>query len=39
MIHANAINGQTAGLSVSYSNTIIREFNNDLRMNGFNSHD
>ncbi|RJQ59048.1 MAG: ABC transporter permease, partial [Stygiobacter sp.] len=31
MISANAINGQTAGLAVSYSNTIIREFNNEIR--------
>ena len=31
MISANAINGQTAGLSVSYSNAIIREFNNEIR--------
>ncbi len=31
MISANAINGQTAGLAVSYSSTIIREFSNDIR--------
>jgi len=31
MISANAINGQTAGLAVSYSSAIIREFNNDIR--------
>lgn len=31
MISANAINGQTAGLAVSYSNSIIRDFNNDIR--------
>ncbi len=31
MISANAINGQTSGLAVSYSNTIIRDFNNDVR--------
>jgi len=31
MISANAINGQTAGLAVSYSNAIIREFNNEIR--------
>ena len=31
MISAYAINGQTAGLAVSYSNTIIREFNNEIR--------
>jgi ABC-2 type transport system permease protein len=31
MISANAINGQTAGLAVSYSNSIIREFNSDIR--------
>ncbi|MEW6005965.1 MAG: ABC transporter permease [Stygiobacter sp.] len=31
-ITANAINGQTAGLSVSYSNSIIRDFNNDIRI-------
>jgi ABC-2 type transport system permease protein len=32
MISANAINGQTAGLAVSYSNSIIRDFNNDIRV-------
>lgn len=32
MIAANAISGQTAGLAISYSNTIIREFNNDVRL-------
>lgn len=31
MISANAINGQTAGLAVSYSNTIIKEFNGYVR--------
>lgn len=31
MISANAINGQTAGLAVSYSNSIIRDFNNEIR--------
>jgi len=31
MISANAINGQTAGLAVSYSNSIIRDFNNEVR--------
>ncbi|MCX7876945.1 MAG: ABC transporter permease [Melioribacteraceae bacterium] len=31
-INANAINGQTAGLAVSYSNAIIRDFNNDVRI-------
>lgn len=31
MVSANAINGQTAGLAVSYSNSIIRDFNNDIR--------
>jgi ABC-2 type transport system permease protein len=31
MISANAINGQTAGLAVSYSNTIIKEFNGHVR--------
>ena len=31
MVSANAINGQTAGLAVSYSNMIIREFNNGIR--------
>ncbi|KAF0153103.1 MAG: antibiotic transport system permease protein [Ignavibacteria bacterium] len=30
MISANAINGQTAGLAVSYSNSIIRDFINDI---------
>jgi ABC-2 type transport system permease protein len=32
MLSANAINGQTAGLAVSYAGTIIRDFNNDLRV-------
>ncbi len=32
MISANAINGQTAGLAVAYSNSIIRDFNNDIRV-------
>lgn len=32
MIAANAISGQTAGLAVSYSNSIVREFNNDVRV-------
>lgn len=32
MIAANAISGQTAGLAVSYSNSIIRDFNNDIRL-------
>ena len=32
MISANAINGQTSGLAVSYSNAIIRDFNNDIRI-------
>jgi ABC-2 type transport system permease protein len=31
MLSANAINGQTAGLAVSYSNSIIRDFNNEIR--------
>jgi len=31
MISANAINGQTAGLAISYSNSIIREFNSLIR--------
>lgn len=31
MLSANAINGQTAGLAVSYTNAIIRDFNNDIR--------
>ena len=31
MISANAINGQTAGLAVTYTNSIIRDFNNDIR--------
>ena len=31
MLSANAINGQTAGLAVSYTNAIIRDFNNDVR--------
>lgn len=32
MISANAINGQTAGLAVAYSNAIINDFNNDVRI-------
>ncbi|MFA5806100.1 MAG: ABC transporter permease [Melioribacteraceae bacterium] len=32
MIAANAISGQTAGLAVAYSNSIIRDFNNDVRV-------
>lgn len=32
MIAANAINGQTSGLSVSYANSIIREFNSEVRV-------
>lgn len=32
MIAANAISGQTAGLAVAYSNSIVREFNNDVRV-------
>ena len=32
MLAANAINGSTAGLAVSYAGTIIRDFNNDIRM-------
>ena len=32
MLAANAINGQTAGLAVSYAGTIIRDFNNDIRL-------
>jgi len=31
MISANAISGQTAGLAVAYSNSIIKDFNNDIR--------
>lgn len=31
MISANAINGQTAGLAVSYSNSIIRDYNSLIR--------
>ncbi len=31
MIAANAISGQTAGLAVAYSNSIIKEFNNEIR--------
>ena len=29
---ANAISGQTAGLAVAYANTILRDFNNDVRI-------
>ncbi|MBA4406613.1 ABC transporter permease [bacterium] len=32
MIAANAISGQTAGLAVAYSNSIVRDFNNDVRV-------
>jgi ABC-2 type transport system permease protein len=32
MLSANAIAGQTAGLAVAYSNTIIKDFNNDIRL-------
>lgn len=32
MITTNAINGQTAGLAVSYSNLIIKDFNNEIRI-------
>ncbi len=28
---ANAISGQTAGLAVAYANTIVKDFNNDVR--------
>src|SRR5574338_58616 len=31
LIIANAINGQTSGLSVSYANSIINDFNSDVR--------
>jgi ABC-2 type transport system permease protein len=31
LIAANAISGQTAGLAVAYANTIIKDFNNDVR--------
>lgn len=29
---ANAISGQTAGLAVAYANTILKDFNNDVRI-------
>ena len=29
---ANAISGQTAGLAVAYANTILKDYNNDLRI-------
>jgi len=29
---ANAISGQTAGLAVTYANTIVKDFNNDVRI-------
>jgi ABC-2 type transport system permease protein len=32
MIAANAINGQASGLSVSYANSIIRDFNSEVRL-------
>mgnify|MGYP003507289541 FL=1 len=31
LIAANAISGQTAGLAVAYANSIIKDFNNDVR--------
>jgi len=31
LIAANAISGQTAGLAVTYANSIIKDFNNDVR--------
>ena len=31
LLAANAISGQTAGLAVAYSNSIIKDFNNDVR--------
>lgn len=31
LLAANAISGQTAGLAVAYANTILKEFNNDVR--------
>jgi len=38
MLSANAITGQTAGLSVAYSNSIIKEFNNDIRLEWIQPH-
>ncbi len=32
LIAANAISGQTAGLAVAYANSIIKDFNNDVRI-------
>jgi len=32
MLTSNAISGQTAGLSVVYANSIIKDFNNDIRI-------
>ena len=32
MIAANAINGQASGLSVTYANSIIQDFNNEVRV-------
>lgn len=32
MVTANAISGQTAGLSVSYAGAIIKDFNNEIRL-------
>jgi len=32
LLAANAISGQTAGLAVAYANTILKEFNNDVRI-------
>jgi ABC-2 type transport system permease protein len=31
LLAANAISGQTAGLSVAYANSIVKDFNNDVR--------
>lgn len=31
LLAANAISGQTAGLAVAYANTILKDFNNDVR--------
>ena len=32
MFSANAISGQTAGLAVAYANSIVKDFNNDVRV-------
>jgi len=35
LLAANAISGQTAGLAVAYANSIVKDFNNDVRTQWF----